>query len=341
MKIFVLISLLCIHAINSQAQHSKIISGDTAFWYGWQYSDDEKLKLPHLIQSADSFHFRFRESGQIVDVWTKDGITYNGLVTNYTNSYEESTEEKPRKPSRIFFNKLNLDTVQIRKVLDLEKIIAPISTDKTIKGWKQGFDGIEYIFETATPSTYCFKTYWTPTAQDSTLMEAKMIQGFVDSLYSSLRLDSKRQAFYNTLKPGAYYYESAGFNIPTRKQAAYYKKVRPYRDYMNSVKDTLNAYLNDTLTKFFDTFRELECHRQYFIKFSTDNKLLAVTTNNKLANKNDREEFEACKKKIIAAFKRIQINFVHSKISYWMEVDFSGGKPRMSNWVGFKTVSQW
>jgi hypothetical protein len=57
-----------------------------------------------------------------------------------------------------------------------------IPTEDSIKGWERGFDGITYKIEYSTKHYYSFKTYWTPTAQDS-LKEAIQVQSFIDSAF--------------------------------------------------------------------------------------------------------------------------------------------------------------
>ncbi len=329
----ILTYIFCLFASCSFAQKNKMLCGDTAFWYKLQYEKDEKLKLPHLIESTDSFHFRFRTDKQIVEIWTSDGIKFGGLITNYINSYEFYDEEKKKKKtSRLFSNQTDLDTVQARNVFSLTKVISEIPTDKSIKGWGQGFDGVEYIFEVVNPLDYCFKTYWTPRAQDSSLIEAKMIQTFVNKLDTLLQLNQRFKDFFSTLEPGSYIGGGPMITVKlTPKQIEYFQKIQPYTDYMNSVKDTLNNYLSDTLTKLFATYGKLDCYDEFFLKFSRANKLVKITTNSELTDKEDKRKFAACKQKIWDIFKKIKIDFVHSQVDYIKELNF---------WEGEVTISQ-
>jgi hypothetical protein len=327
MKNLILAFLLFFTAFYCHAQKAKVLSGDTTFWGKLQDEKCGKLKLQNLISSTDNFHFRFWTDEQAMDIWTTDGITFNGMVTSYTNSYSYNEKKKVQKPSQTYSKQIYLDTAISRKAFDLTKHIAKIPTDKLINGWTQGFDGLEYVFETSTPTTYSFRTYWTPTSQDSSLAEAKMVQAFVNDLDSLLGLGHKYSAFFATLKPGPYIGDGPMITTKlTAKQAKYSKETKPYRDYLDSVKDTLNHYLRDTLTKIFARYGGLKCYDEFFLKFSKNNRLIKITTNSKFTDREDKKDFLSCKKKIAAAFKLINIDFVHSQVAYQKELTFSEGK---------------
>ncbi len=199
--------LFCSLIFNCRAQNSKVLTGDTTFWYKLQCEKCAKLNLPLLISSNDNFYFRFWTDDQSVDIWSADGLSFNGMVTSFTNSYIENSAGKPsKKQSEIFFKQENLDTALARKAYALTTHIAEIPTDKSIKGWNQGFDGIEYLIETSTASTYNFRTYWTPSAQDSSLVEAKKIQAFAKEQDSLLGLRHKYHVFA-TLKARPIYWK--------------------------------------------------------------------------------------------------------------------------------------
>lgn len=333
MRTLTSILFICFLTVTTYGQ-SRYVSipqnknGDTTFWYKRQHEIDDKLKLPHLISATDNFHFRFWTNGQAVDIWTNDNKIFFGLLTNYTDSYEPyNMETKKRKPSTTYSNQVQLDSSSARQSYNLIKAISSIPSEDSIKGWGSGCDGISYLFETSTPTYYSFKSYWTPTAQDSNLKEAKQIQQFVDDISALLNLRVEYDKFYATLKPGSY--TSDHFMITTKlseKQIENWKKYKPYRDYLDSVKDTLNNYLSDTLTKIFLKHSELECYSQFFLKLSKKNKLKKITTNKDFLDFTDRIDNYRCRKKIRKAFRHVRVDFVHSKVGYWKELFFSDTK---------------
>jgi hypothetical protein len=314
--------------MTAYGQNNKTINvpryknGDTTLWYKWQHERDDKLKLTHLISSTDNFHFRLWTDGQAIDIWTDDNKTFFGLLTNFTDSYEPYDMKKQKsKPSTTFANQVQLDTSLARQSYNLIKVISSIPSQDSIKGWGLGFDGISYLFETSTPSYYSFKSYWTPNAQDTNLVEAKQIQKFVDEIYVLLNLRNEYDKFFATLKPGSY--TSDHFIITTKlteKQIENWKKYKPYRDYLDSVKDTLNNYLSDTLNKILEKNGGLTCYDQFFLKFSKKNKLKKITTNGDFLDFADRMDYYKCRNKIKKAFRHVRVDFVHSKVTYWKEL---------------------
>jgi hypothetical protein len=320
---------LSISCCDGQAE--KTILGDTTSWNNWQGKEKQELGLEGLTRSKDKFHFRFSDDDQVVDIWSTDGITYKAMINSFTktDNYNEKTQQS--KPAKLIFRRVFIDSIVANRAHSLIEQVAKIPTDQAIRGWSQGFDGTDYAFEYSTPSTYEFKTYWTPTAQDSSLVEAKKIQSFIVNLDSLLELKSKYREFFKTLRPGEYTNGMIVFTKLTHKQHTYFIKMKPYWAYLDSLKDKLNSYLSDTLTKIFHQYGDLRCDNEFILTFSTDNKLLKVETSDKLDDKNDKLEFRDCRKKIFAAFKRIKIDFVHSKMSYHEGLSISDGQVYISS----------
>ena len=222
--------LLTILIISFQSNKQKNIpinkNGDTTLWYIWRHKRDDDIKLKHLITSTDSIHFRFWTNGQAVDIWSNDYKIFYGQLTNYADKYEK----KENKPLKTFSNQVQIDTSLPRKTFELIKTINNIPSEDSIKDWKQGNDGIEYLFESSTPNYYAFKHYWTPHAQESTLVEAKQIQSFVDKIYLMLNLKVEYDKFFETLKSGSY--SNDGFIMMSKIKLTkrQYKKWKKYEE---------------------------------------------------------------------------------------------------------------
>jgi hypothetical protein len=122
------------------------------------------------------------------------------------------------KPDKVFANKITLDKGQAREAYNLiiEYSILTIPSEEKIKGWSQGKDGVTYLIEISTTNSYEFKSYWTPTAQDS-LVEAKKIQIFVDKINSKLKLEELYSKLTKTLPNGQYTNGGFGVMIINRK----------------------------------------------------------------------------------------------------------------------------
>ena len=79
------------------------------------------------------------------------------------------------------------------KLIDSIKI-NELPSDKNIKGWQQGFDGITYFIEYKRGNKYSFKNYWTPSFQDS-LKEAMLLLDFIDAISKILNLKDNSEKF--------------------------------------------------------------------------------------------------------------------------------------------------
>ena len=157
-------------------------NGDTSFWYKYQNIVINDLSLSRLDTSTAPFHFRIWRTNQVLDIWQTCDASYAGQLTSWVTELAP-TKEKPIDRTLIDKRILSKDTLKnIFNFIETSQIMK-IPTDDSIKGWKHGFDGVTYIIESSTKTTYSFKTYWTPKAQDTTLAEAKYLQSFVDNIF--------------------------------------------------------------------------------------------------------------------------------------------------------------
>jgi hypothetical protein len=155
-----------------------------AFWYEWVSTQAKRLSLDSILSTSHSTHFRLWSQSQVIEVWQANNSAYEGQLTTWTEEYTDSDEEPT---NRIYIQKKAIDfsAVQSIKSLILSSGINKIPADNSIPGWKQGFDGTEYLIETADSKSYYLKSYWTPRAQDSLLKEASIVQKFVDQTFQA------------------------------------------------------------------------------------------------------------------------------------------------------------
>ncbi|MFT3679068.1 MAG: hypothetical protein QM791_02275 [Ferruginibacter sp.] len=178
---------------------------DTSLWFKWKHDLAKQINLKDLQTSTDTFNFRFWTAYQAIDLWTIDHSAYFGMVTNYAERYDDKLFRKGvSKIGKVYSNQIILESSKARllfNIIDSLSIIN-IPADDKINGWRQGFDGEEFLIEASSPKQYNFKTYWTPRAFAGTLNEAKKIQTLVEYLYNNLKILS----YYDKLKlpPGNY-----------------------------------------------------------------------------------------------------------------------------------------
>ena len=163
---------------NRQLHIKTYEDGDTSLWYKWRIKLCTQIELESVQNSKNNWHFRLWTNKQIIDIWKDSNSVTLGKITSWTKEYTPNGEEPT---NRIFYENKLLDSVKVNKLISLidSTQIKNIPDEDSIVSWRQGFDGITYIVETVSTTDYFFKTYWTPTAQDS-LKEAIVVQNFVD-----------------------------------------------------------------------------------------------------------------------------------------------------------------
>src|SRR5690606_34492706 len=96
----------------------------------------------------------------------------------------------------LFIKSYELTPRQVNEIENLYKEldIQQIPSDKLIKNWQQGFDGITYIIERKDGRLYSFKNYWTPSSQYK-FDESRRILTFTSAIDEIVDYSSKRKDF--------------------------------------------------------------------------------------------------------------------------------------------------
>ena len=166
---------------------------DTAFWYNYKNSYVRDFKLGLIEIDTSKYVFRFWSNGLTIKLQHTNN-NYLGEVTRFVEQYPTKTKKK-------IFVKRNIILPEVVykafKLIDSVKIYE-LPSDKNIKGWQQGLDGITYFIECKVDNKYSFKNYWTPTSQD-TLVEAKLLLYFISSLENLLDLKNSSKIFQNEI----------------------------------------------------------------------------------------------------------------------------------------------
>lgn len=312
---------LSLFAQESKLNFSKIDSAD--LWLSSQKRDSIYFKLLPVYRSTYKTHIRISFPGQIIDLYSKNQ-TFKGVLTTYLIEYDS-------KKTQYVYQKIDLDSTLCTKAA--LKLLSTgqdtIPTDTLIKSWNEMFfdcNGIEFEFKTG--KKYTKQIYSCPWGQNDSAPYVHTILANYDTITKEFDLKAHYKTFTDYLPKGKTY-STNGFGsmyVFTQKEKKKWQKIKPYIEYLDSVEITLNKYLSDTLTKLFKAYNGLRCYDKFSLKFSKNNKLIKVTANSKFLNSEDRKDYHTGKKKIKEAFQHIQINFVHSKIAYWRELDYDGNK---------------
>lgn len=110
-------------------------------------------------------------------------------------------------------------------------------------------------------------------------------------------------------------------------------KIKPRLDYMKSVKDTIDNYLDSFLVHQKIELRGLHCFSDYHITFGTNGKLKSVETSGQdrpsLKKSGglkdyfaDRKENRRCKSKVRHILRKTDLDFLHLKYEIYRTITF-------------------
>ncbi|HRN46459.1 MAG TPA: hypothetical protein PKW69_00385 [Niabella sp.] len=181
--------ILLFTALNSSEQEiSKDIQitegSDTAFWAKYHFPDIEKLSL--ISPNENTNFFRISSSKYYLEL-----SEHSNKIFFYVNEIWDN-----QQTGEAFIKSYEIKPDQIKKItalIDLFKI-NEIPSDKFIKKWTHGFDGITYIIENKTDNLYSFKNYWTPSSQEN-FEQAEAILKFTNQLDEIVEYITKRKEF--------------------------------------------------------------------------------------------------------------------------------------------------
>ena len=209
--------------------------GDTSILYKYQLTVINGLSITRLDTSLSPFYFRIWQTNQALDILKDKENNCKGILTSWATEQVPQNEERTH---RILITKQELkrDTADSIFALIKSSQILNLPTDDSIKGWRQGFDGINYVIEYSTATDYFLKTYWTPKIQDTALKEARFVQSFVDSAFQLSESKAIWKSFQKTIPYECY---SVGMTINckvlTKKEKRKFARERKaYRKHVNN-----------------------------------------------------------------------------------------------------------
>lgn len=225
-RILILLILLQFGFLKAQNQRQIDISpqvdmvgniiGDTSvsFIYYTKFLAQHRLK--NLSNEVDTFHFRFRRYGQLVDISTVDYKRFNGYILNCA--------------TRLGWHDIDILKMRFSKKVKIDTALARLAYNKIIRdsilnippmeriGWQSGCDGESYDFEFSTVKKYSYRHYWSPEAFSNSFNEAKKIANFIKEFEKLLDLNEIHEYFFNRLPYGKY---AAGYGVILN-----YRKIR-------------------------------------------------------------------------------------------------------------------
>ena len=130
--------------------------------------------------------------------------------------------------NRVFQYSILLDSIanEVDSLIQASNI-KTIPDQSSIVEWKTGLDGVTYMIEHADDSAYYFKSYWTPSSQQ-TVNEAVVVQKFINHLRTLVGAAKYQEYFRSTVPFQCWQNDgnTTACRISTKKQFKQYKRER-------------------------------------------------------------------------------------------------------------------
>ena len=202
----------------------------------------------------------------------------------------------------------------------LNQNLYSIPTDTLVDGWNFGWlDCGSISFSFKTENNFQFSEYACHWNQNDTINYVIAVKRMYDNFDQILDLQNKYSDFESKLEKGKIYSKN-GFRmmyIMTKKQSLAFQKSKPKREYLTSIKDTIDNYLKSEISKQNIKFNNIDCFEDYHLTFNKNGKLGKVKVSDydepKLSDGldfyiTDRREIRKCKKLIKLIFKEIDLS---------------------------------
>lgn len=328
MKQTILLILLFSIGLNSYSQN-KLQFVNLNDDYSWRNHSQSELNeyyfgIEPVEKSEFRYHFRHQRDGQIIDIYSKNGEEFSGELINLITEYRDIKTEygKDSKAVKYVYGKVELNTentTEIGRLIFNQKLYL-IPTDTLIEGWNLGWSDcgtISFSFKRENNIQYSeYTCHW---HQNDSVKYVTTIKAMYDTIGQILDLQNKYSEFESKLKKGKIYSKN-GFvmmYVMTEKQSTAFQKSKPQREYLKSIKDTIDNYLKSEIEKQKIHFNEIDCFEDYQLTFKKNGKLekVKVSDNDKPKLSDgldfyfeDKREIRKCKKLIKQIFKVVDLS---------------------------------
>ena len=313
-------------------------TGLTSYSADLPAQDSLEIPLIDIEKSDYVFYFRLLLSGQTVEIYSQDNETYNGKIINSIKEYNQIKieDEYRTKATKLYSEKVPVEsskaTFLVQQLIESGQFSIP--TDTLIETWTRWYLHCGSLnFELKNDGKYLKQSFHCPWSQPDSVEFKDVILSNYDLLKRELKLDSIYQSFWSQLPKGKTYSRS-GYGmtyIMTDKQEAAWKKDEPRRDYLKSIKDTIDSYLRAELDKQQIKLDDINCFEDYRLTFNENGKLwkLKVSDYNKPKlfdglgwYLEDKREIRKCKKLIKKVFREIDLGSFNLKHKVYRTLSF-------------------
>jgi hypothetical protein len=338
----ILTIIFCTFIVLTFGQKKELLTKSIDKKHSWGNATEEQIdsfyfNLQPIQASKFKCHFRISLTGQTLDFYSVDNVKYLGQLTNYTKEYIDQSKE-----SQYVYEKINLEQSKVEEIV--EKIIKTgqleIPTDSLISSWKRNFLHCNsLVFQYNVNGKYTKQIYQCPWGQNDTLAYKNIILNNLENLKSTFQLDSIYGIFESKLPKGKSYSRD-GYRMMyklTDKESKNRRKMQPQKDFMKSVKDSVDSFLNSELKKQDVKLNEIDCLEDYQVTFGKNGKLktIKVFQYNKPTLKEslglsdylaEKKEIRKCKRKMKQIFKEIDLGFMKLQTEIYRTFSFNHKK---------------
>lgn len=298
-------------------------TGLTSYSADLPMQDSLEVALVDIEKSEYAFYFRLLTSGQTVEIFSQDNRNFQGTITNSIKEYSQiKIEDDIRtQATKLFTEKVTIDTSVAASIAQQIRVSGQTSipTDTLIKSWRRYYLHCgSLIFEIKNEGKYIEQSFHCPWGQPDSVEFKDVILSNYDLLKQELKLDSIYHGFWKQLPKGKTY-SRIGHRMTyklTDEQTAAWEKDKPRRDYLKSIKDTVDSYLKMRLEEIQATSDSTNspCRRAH-LTFGTNGKLKKIRTNRDIKLSDglswyieELVEDRRCKKAIKRIFKKINLS---------------------------------
>lgn len=296
MKRFFLIFLLfpILSVAQSDGVQTVLINED----YTWDAASRERcdsfyFQLLPVCNTAYNSYIRFSMAGCFVDLYSNDSKNYQGFVTTHTTQFrykkDKSSGMEYSSEFQYFYKTIIItpDTATMIAEALFKSGLDTIPTDTLLTDWHFLIcDCNTFIFEIKNERTCTYQEYFCPWGQRDTAEHVDTIRKNIKFLLSVLNTDSLHKNLMNHV-PLGYTYSSNGINIEyllTEREQKHYKKHKPQIEYLETMKDTIDYYLEKEIEKA-DANLDLKSdhisfYDDFFLTFNKKGKLKKVSHHN-------------------------------------------------------------
>ncbi len=182
----------------------------------------KKVKLKDLHKSSKLNYIRLWSGYSVVEVWLNKASTVGGQMIFFCFEYKDAVNNyQTNAKKKVYSSCKKIDSpkaAEIFKQIHQQKIL-DIPSEDSIKGWCSDWvDGYSYEIETSIRGHYDFKTYTQPSQQDSSIIQAKQLDNFFNSLKIQLDFKLNWDRFIDQLPDGRSY-KFSEFGIEKRSKS--------------------------------------------------------------------------------------------------------------------------